>query len=101
MSDEHLVFPEQQSARAKERGKPGGEPADLPAPAVGEGDDNRGRRAGATAAGEAVGSGSSAGGGGSPEDFDSDPAAGGGAVRMAPERDRPESGADAPVGGSA
>lgn len=100
MSDDHLVFPEQQFANSKEQLTAPVEKREAPERAIGDGADNCGRRAGATPAGEATGSGSSAGGGGSPEDIDSDVAGGGGAVRIKPERDRPVSGADAPVSGS-
>jgi hypothetical protein len=91
MDDKKLVYPEQDSER------PGGEtgPApgkgdarferSLPAEAAG----NRGRRPGMTKAGEVVGSGAGAGGGGGPEDFDSDPVAGGGKSEL-PGADRPE-----------
>jgi len=101
VSDEHPVFPEQQSANAKEPVTARDRAPETPADGIGDDAANRGRRAGVTAAGEAVGSGSAAGGGGSPEDYDSDPVAGGGAVRYTPDRDRPVEGADAPASGSA
>ncbi|KKC24807.1 hypothetical protein [Sphingomonas sp. SRS2] len=60
---------------------------------------NRGKRAPREGSGAVVGSGAGAGGGGGAEDFDSDPAGGGGA--MPPSKDRgPRTGPDAPVGGS-
>ena len=63
-------------------------------------DKNRGKRAPRAGSGVVVGSGAGAGGGGSPEDFDRDPAGGGGAVRQKPAKEHPDTGADAPVGGS-
>jgi hypothetical protein len=59
------------------------------------GSDNRGRRAAVTKNGEVVGSGASAGGKGGPEDFDSDPQAGGGAFIVKHEKEKPNGGADA------
>jgi hypothetical protein len=59
---------------------------------------NRGRRAGA-GSGLVTGSGAGAGGKGNAEDYDSDPQGGGGAAPVS-TGDRPEHGADAPVGGS-
>jgi len=60
---------------------------------------NRGKRAPREGSGVVVGSGAGAGGGGGAEDFDSDPVGGGGAMPPL-EDDHPQSGADAPVGGS-
>jgi hypothetical protein len=60
---------------------------------------NRGRRP-STGSGEVSGSGAGAGGGGTPEDYDDDPQGGGGNFNQQPMRDAPDSGADAPVGGS-
>ncbi len=62
------------------------------------GADNRGRRAPQTGSGEVVGSGAGAGGGGNPEDFDSDPSAGGGKSPMG-KPNAPKKGADAPIHG--
>lgn len=60
---------------------------------------NRGRPAGEKN-GEAIGSGSGAGGGGTPEEIDSDSAAGGGADEMPrADGDHPSEGADAPSHG--
>jgi hypothetical protein len=61
---------------------------------------NRGMRAPREGSGAVIGSGAGAGGGGGGEDYDSDAAGGGGAVRMKSNESHPESGADAPVGGS-
>ena len=77
---------------------------DEPHPAVEEapdpggaqrGADNRGRRAAVRPNGEVVGSGASAGGKGGPEDFDSDPQAGGGTFVVKHEDDKPDKGGDA------
>lgn len=59
------------------------------------GRDNRGRRAGVTRNGEVAGSGASAGGKGGPEDFDSDPQAGGGSFVVKHADAKPDTGADA------
>lgn len=103
MSDEHLVFPEQQGSAPKQPVTPDcgkkAQPAAEHGPDRGAG--NRGHRAGASAAGEATGSGASAGGGGGPEDIDSDPKGGGGAVRVDTDDTSPGRNADAPSHGSA
>jgi hypothetical protein len=70
-----------------------------PTPVAHRSEDNRGEPARKTV-GAAQGSGAGAGGGGGPEEYDSDPQGGGGAVRMKPSRPAPETGGDAPVGGS-
>lgn len=49
---------------------------------------------------EVRGSGAGAGGGGGPEDFDTDPQAGGGKLQQPHERAEPTGGADATIGGS-
>jgi len=59
------------------------------------GADNRGRPAGVRPNGEVVGSGASAGGKGGPEDFDSDPQAGGGTFVVKHQDDKPSEGGDA------
>lgn len=64
------------------------------------GRDNRGHRAAVTRNGEVVGSGAASGGGGAPEDFDSDPQAGGGRIAMRHGRAKPDVGADASQHGS-
>ena len=61
---------------------------------------NRGMRAPQEGSGVVIGSGAAAGGGGGAEDFDSDPQAGDGAVRIKHADPRPSHGADAPVSGS-
>jgi hypothetical protein len=63
-------------------------------------DENRGRRAPQEGSGAVIGSGAGAGGGGADEDFDADSAGGGGAIRPASGDAKPETGADAPIGGS-
>lgn len=60
---------------------------------------NRGRRADKQGSGPVSGSGAGAGGGGNPEDYDSDPQAGGGHQPIRTDNG-PKTGADAPVGGS-
>lgn len=81
------------------------EPAVVAAPAspplTGEetGRNNRGHRAAVTAAGEVIGSGASAGGKGGPEDYDTDPQAGGGRFELRHEG-KPNDGADASQHGS-
>jgi len=62
-------------------------------------DENRGKRAPREGSGVVIGSGAGAGGGGSPEDFDEDPAGGGGAVRQKPAKEHPVAAADRRVGG--
>jgi hypothetical protein len=62
-------------------------------------EENRGRRPPQEGSGVVVGSGAGAGGSGGAEDFDSDPVGGGGTGPL-PQDDHPQSGADAPVGGS-
>lgn len=59
---------------------------------------NRGARPG-KGSGAVTGSGAGAGGGGTPEDYDHDPQAGDGKIEQQPGS-RPDSGGDAPVGGS-
>ena len=61
---------------------------------------NRGMRAPQEGSGVVIGSGAAAGGGGGAEDFDSDPQAGDGAVRIKHADPHPSEGADAPVSGS-
>lgn len=61
----------------------------------GRGRDNRGRAAAITENGEVIGSGAGAGGKGGPEDFDTDPQAGGGTFEIRHEDSKPDSGADA------
>jgi hypothetical protein len=61
---------------------------------------NRGRRANKQGSGPVTGSGAGAGGGGNPEDYDSDPQAGGGHKPISTDDHGPKTGADAPVGGS-
>lgn len=71
---------------------------DISAPPISgdeRGRDNRGHRAEITQAGEAIGSGASAGGKGGPEDFDSDPQAGGGSFVVRHQDEKPDSGGDA------
>ncbi|ATE65128.1 hypothetical protein [Rhizorhabdus dicambivorans] len=63
-------------------------------------EENRGRRAPQQGSGVVIGSGAGAGGSGGAEDFDSDPAGGGGDLSPRPVDDQPRTGADAPVGGS-
>lgn len=74
-------------------------PLDLAGPAPTSGgataDANRGQRAPSEGSGGVVGSGASAGGGGGPEDYDSDPQAGGGKVRMVHPEPTPSEGGDA------
>jgi hypothetical protein len=93
-----------EGAPARSADQAGNKPQDQPpAPLTGaeRGRDNRGRRAGVTKNGEVVGSGASAGGKGGPEDFDSDPQAGGGRFVLRHERERPSEGGDAPQHNSA
>lgn len=74
---------------------PGNDTAEQPG-----GSANRGKRAPMSGSGDVTGSGAGAGGGGGAEDYDSDPQAGGGAVRMKHPEKAPEEGADAPMHGS-
>ncbi|WP_422060823.1 hypothetical protein [Sphingopyxis sp.] len=60
---------------------------------------NRGKRADKHGSGPVSGSGAGAGGGGIPEDYDDDPQGGGGHKPVATDTG-PNTGADAPVGGS-
>lgn len=74
-----------------------------PADAVDKADSgasNRGRRANKQGSGPVTGSGAGAGGGGNPEDYDSDPQAGGGHKPLRTEDHGPKTGVDAPVSGS-
>jgi hypothetical protein len=80
VDDKHLIFPEQRSENPRGNKEPlrsEGDARFAPAPAE-RGSDNRGHRPAVTKAGEVTGSGAGAGGSGAPEDFDSDPVAGGG-----------------------
>ncbi len=62
--------------------------------------ENRGAPAEEVGSDEAVGSGAGAGGGGSPEEYDSDPQAGGGTFKMKHKQHGPATGADASKHGS-
>jgi hypothetical protein len=78
------------------------QPDQPPAPRLtGEerGRDNRGRVAAITEAGEVIGSGAGAGGKGGPEDFDTDPQAGGGTYLLR-HPEKPDRGGDASQHGS-
>jgi hypothetical protein len=62
--------------------------------------DNRGKPAARDGSGSAQGSGASAGGGGGPEQYDSDPQAGGGSLSIQPAQDAPAEGGDGAKHGS-
>jgi len=63
-------------------------------------EDNRGEPAARTGSGAAQGSGASAGGGGGPEQYDSDPQAGGGSLSIEPAVGAPGKGGDGAKHGS-
>jgi len=95
----HLDSPHLQSGASGDE-EPSFPAAGLPINSKGQSaSDNRGQRAPAEGSGVVTGSGAGAGGAGGGEDFDSDPAAGGGAAPRV-EDDQPERGGNAPIGGS-
>lgn len=63
-------------------------------------EENRGSRAAREGSGEVTGSGAAAGGDGGPEDYDTDPMAGGGSLAMPTADGAPDKGGDASQHGS-
>jgi hypothetical protein len=101
MPTSHLREPEQLSGYTGEQEpKPDDQSGPAPIPGGDTVEQNRGQRAPRSGSGGVVGSGASAGGKGGPEDYDSDPQAGGGKVEIRHPDTAPSHGGDAPKHGS-